>query len=143
MVAKNATIARRLASQMWGEVQTQLKVADGIWSYTTAGHGGFIVDIYLHPELAEYKSVVYRDRRTNEYFPSEQHFAPFEEDCEYAKVIWLYPYVLKKLSKNYSKVDKTNFEKWQQEQLGYAKRSLEQWNPDFLQKHPKHGKLIK
>lgn len=143
MAKDTATVARRLASQMWGEVQGQLKVDDGIWSFHTAGHGGFVVDTEVHPELKEYNTTVYINAKSNSYYPSEQHFAPFEEDCEYAKVIWLYPYTLKKMMKNYRVAEGVTFSQWQQDRLQGVKRSLEQWNPDFLKEHPKHGSLVK
>lgn len=135
--SKNVTIARRLASQMWGEVQGQQKVLDGIWWLTCSGHGGFILDTDLYPEFGEYKVIVTKHLNSNYYYSKEQHFAPFEEDCEYAKVIWLYPEVLDKFSRRYDLKDKT-LEEWKEEMLEMARKSLENWNPEFLEKYPQH-----
>ena len=137
-----ATIARRMSSQLWGEVNSQLKVAEGIWLYSNSGHGGFIVDTNVYPELRGYESVVYIRNNSSYYRPSEQHFAPFEEDCEFAKIIWLYPKVLKKMSKLYTLGDRT-YKEWESDMLRLAKESLEQWNKEFLSANPTHGEYRK
>lgn len=136
-MVNDATIARRMASQFWGEVQRQKKLLDGIWTFSTAGHGGFIVDVDKYPELAEYKSTVYINAKSNYYYPSEQHFAAFEEDCEYAKVIWAVPRVLIKLAGHYS--INQDRKQWAKEMMKSVRTSLEYWNPDFLVKHPEPG----
>lgn len=50
----NSTIAKRLATQMWGKPDHQHKLADGIWEFSTPRHGGIIVDIEVRPLLREY-----------------------------------------------------------------------------------------
>lgn len=66
---------------MWGNeaVVYDTKV-EGIYDTTTARHGGFLVDITLHPELKNYGD------KTN--IPN---IRAFEEDYESLKVYWLYP----------------------------------------------------
>lgn len=135
--SKTVTIARRLASQMWGEVQGQLKVLEGIWWIDCSGHGGFILDTNLYPEFKKDEVIVTRHKNSNQYYTREQYFAPFEEDCEYAKVVWLYPQVLDKFSKRYDLKDKT-LEEWKEEILERVRKSLENWNPEFLEQYPQH-----
>jgi len=133
----NVNIARRLASQMWGEVQGQQKVLNGIWWMDCTGHGGYLVDTNLYPEFKGDEVTVFRNKRSRYYKPTEQHFAPFEEDCEFAKVNWLYPEVLNERSKKYNLKDKT-LEEWKEEMLDLSRRCLESWNKDFLKKYPQH-----
>ena len=61
----NSTIAKRLATQMWGRPDHQHKLADGIWEFSTPRHGGIIVDIEVRPLLREYVTEVtlYRSLR--------------------------------------------------------------------------------
>ena len=54
----NSTIAKRLATQMWGKPDHQHKLADGIWEFSTPRHGGIIVDIEVRPLLREYVTEV-------------------------------------------------------------------------------------
>ena len=97
--ADAAKVARRLASQKWGEVCTQRKAAPGIWWFSCSGHGGYIVDTDVHPEAAvicgkDYTDTVYARYSTKHwdgrFWPSEQHFACFEEDCDWAVCEALY-----------------------------------------------------
>lgn len=86
----NAVIARRFAKQMWGTVQGQKKLINGVWEYYTAGHGGIIVDTNEWPLLKEYNTIVFTRVNANTYYLSEQHFAAFEEDCDWAIPVYLY-----------------------------------------------------
>ena len=61
---------------MWGDVQTATQTAPGIWSVTTAGHGGIV----LSP--ARNAMVPACLRRAN---------AQYEEDGEYAAVVFAFP----------------------------------------------------
>ena len=70
----NVNIARRLASQMWGEVQGQQKVLNGIWWMDCTGHGGYLVDTNLYPEFKGDEVTVFRNKRSRYYKPTEQHF---------------------------------------------------------------------
>lgn len=67
-------------------------------------------------------------------YPDEQHFAVFEEDCEYAKVEWLCPDIFKKMYRS----DDTDlpFDEWVTNRQSELRRSLEQWNPEWLAAHP-------
>ena len=84
----NSTIAKRLATQMWGKPDHQHKLADGIWEFSTPRHGGIIVDIEVRPLLREYVTEVTLYRKYAMDY--EQHFAAFEEDCDAAIVEWVY-----------------------------------------------------
>lgn len=93
----NSTIAKRLASQMWGRPDHQHKLADGIWEFSTPRHGGIIVDIEVRPLLREYVTEVtlYRkytdgDKKLLEALPTEvlindedlQHYIDPDSDCD-------------------------------------------------------------
>jgi len=72
---------RDIGERMWGEgVSIKSTDVKGIFDCTTSGHGGYLVDINLHPELKKYGYPTY-----------EQDIKAFEEDYEAIKVIWLYP----------------------------------------------------
>lgn len=87
--SRNSQCARRLATQLWGEVNGQKKVMEGAWWYSCSGHGGYIVDLDLHPQFAKfYRELTYKTKYIR---PSEQHFAALEEDCDYA--LFEYSYV--------------------------------------------------
>lgn len=66
---------------MWGQgakiYDTEI---DGIWNTDTDRHGGFLVDINIHPELSKYGD------KTN-----ISNIRAFEEDYEALKVLWVYP----------------------------------------------------
>ena len=65
-MASNASIARRLASQTWGPVQFQRKAGPGIWFFSTASHGGYVVDTdKLDPKIATPAFINVNDK-TNE-----------------------------------------------------------------------------
>lgn len=134
---KSSSIARRMATQFWGEVQHQVKLGDGIWLFDTAGHGGIIVDIDVRPELKEFQHTVYYGRGQRWYIESEQHFAAFEEDCEAAKVEWTYPEIMDKVSQRFQITG--SLEDWKQARLEVLRRSLQQWNAEWLAAHPEPG----
>ena len=136
-----ASIARRMATQFWGEVQYQKKMAEGIWWFSTAGHGGFVVDTDLRPALKEFNSRVYYGVGQRYYIDEEQHFAAFEEDCEAVKVEWTYPEIMDKISKWHSFT--CSLEQWKETRVKTLRDSLVQWNPDWLAKHPEPGWLEK
>ena len=132
-----ASIARRMATQFWGEVQRQQKVGEGIWWFTTAGHGGFVVDTDVRPKLKEFNSKVYYGSGQRYYRYEEQHFAAFEEDCEAAKVEWAYPEIMDKTSQWFSFT--CSQDEWVQERIKCLRTSLSRWNPDWLARHPIPG----
>lgn len=132
---QNSSIARRLASQMWGEVQSQQKLAPGIWLFDTAGHGGYVVDTNIRQELKGCETIVCTRSGGCKYRPDEQHFAQFEEDCEASKVEWLFPDMFRKLSTNYD-MQGLSLDQWIAQRREYLRSSLNRWNPEFLEKHP-------
>lgn len=70
-----------ITKDMWGnEPQVFNTKVKGIYDTSTSRHGGYLVDINIHPELKKYGC------ETNE--PS---IRAFEEDYEALKVLWLYP----------------------------------------------------
>ena len=102
----NATTARKLARQLWGEVQQQTKLADGIWEYQTAGHGGIIVDNDVYPVMKKWNTPVSIKVNSRYGYSNEQHFSAFEEDAEWAIVGYLlYDKIVNK--KNYKRYMKT------------------------------------
>lgn len=136
MKNESATIARRLAAQMWGPVQRQKKVGPGIWTYTTAGHGGYVVDTDIRPQFKGDETIVFIRDGSNYYHPNEQHFAAYEEDCEAAKVEWLCPDIFRRLITLYE--PNCPYEEWVRHRFELLRRSLEQWNSEWLQQHPEH-----
>lgn len=134
---KPAAIARRLAAQYWGPVQRQRKLSNGIWWFTTAGHGGFVVDLDVRPELKEFQSDVFRRERLYEH---EQHFAAFEEDCMAPIVEWTYPEIMasiqKALIEPYRSMPFDEFVRERKEDL-YS--SLARWNPNWLIRYQEPG----
>lgn len=72
---------------MWGNApevfDTKVK---GIYDTTTARHGGYLVDITIHPELGKYGA------KTN-----ITNIRAFEEDYEALKVLWVYPELINNL----------------------------------------------
>lgn len=86
---KNSQLARRLATQLWGEVNWQKKFMEGAWCFSCSGHGGYIVDLDLHPQFAKfYSELTYKTKYMR---PAEQHFAALEEDCDFA--LFEYSYI--------------------------------------------------
>lgn len=136
MNENSVAIARRLASQCWGEIQHQKKLGEGIWDFETAGHGGIVVDVAVRPELAEFKTEVLFALRNGKLFirPSEQHFAAFEEDCEAVKVEWTYPSIMGAVAKLF-KVE-GDIDEWKAKRKAVLENSLKRWNPDWLSQHP-------
>jgi hypothetical protein len=96
----NGNIARTMAKQSWGDVNRQRKILDGIWDFGCSGHGGYIVDINLFPKCEPWKDIVYFNYNKGTYYPSKQHFAIFEEDCNWAILEYLYPEIAKKKYNN-------------------------------------------
>lgn len=134
-IQKPANIARRMAAQFWGPVQVQKKIGEGIWWFSTAGHGRIVVDTAVRTSLREFQSeVTYRGRYC---IPEEQHFAAFEEDCEACKVEWTYPSVMPAIAAMF-RFD-GELDGWIQERIAMIRESLERWNPVWLAQHPEPG----
>lgn len=121
-----ASTARGIAAQEWGEVHVQRKLAEGIWVFSTARHGGIITDTTLRPES-----------KFNEVEPG---FATFEEDAEADMVEWLY---MKDIHTEHFKFitcgDDKSFPDWQQDRINQLRERLQHWFPEFLAKHPFPG----
>lgn len=135
MAQNTATIARRMASQWWGPVQKQEKLGDGIWWFTTASHGGLVVDTDVRTALAEFKSTVLL-RKDGEWARSdEQHFAAFEEDCDAALVEWVYPSIMDKTAKSCN-IGSNLIDQWKVQRKQMLFESLSRWHADWLASHP-------
>lgn len=137
-MAQNASIAKRLAAQLWGPPDRQRKLADGIWEFSTPSHGGIVVDTDIRTELKPYNTQVTRNR--NYVYYSEQHFAAFEEDCMAPIVEWVYAADIyqnpKRFRSHFIGGETLSDEEWFSERLDLIKSCLEQWNPDVLLKYP-------
>jgi hypothetical protein len=73
-----------VSEDMWGnEAQIFNTKVEGIYDATTARHGGYLVDIKMHPKLKKYGA------KTN-----NSNIRAFEEDYEAMKVLWIYPELL-------------------------------------------------
>ncbi len=139
--SKPEVTARRLASQMWGtDIQRQRKLADGIWWFTTNGHGGLIVDTAVRPELNEFNTgVAYHGH----FYCNEQHFAAFEEDCMAALVEWTYPEIIPAIQKELVEPYCSQpTEEFIRERTMILRESLAHWNPDWLKIYPEPGVRI-
>lgn len=138
--AKPASIARRMANQFWGDVEVQKMIAPGIWWFSTAGHGGFIVDTDVRQELREFNSEVYKN---GQCYCREQHFAAFEEDCMAAIVEWTYPEIMPKVFNWLVCSDIVGYNQFKEERIELLRSSLERWNPEWLKKCPVPGAYLK
>jgi hypothetical protein len=94
-------------SSPWGKVQDKRELAPGIWSVSTAGHGG----IKLSRE---------RNAGMPDYMRNEGGW--YEEDCEWAKVAVFYPIAFQRVIKIEGRPDKTELE--------YAMDTFRGWHPD-------------
>ena len=73
-----------ITQDMWGrEPEVFNTKVEGIYDTRTAGHGGYLVDTRLHPELKEYGANTINS-----------NIRAFEEDYESLKVLWLYPQLI-------------------------------------------------
>lgn len=128
-------IARRMAFQHWGPVERQCKLAQGIWWFSTASHGGLVVDTDVRKELQEMNSPVFKRNLT---YAEDQHFAAFEEDCQAAIVEWIYPEIIPSIQIKLFQ-DNTPVHTFAAERIAMLRDSLQCWNPDWLKKYPEPG----
>lgn len=98
-----------------------------------------MVDTKVRPQFAGDETIVYTRNGFGYYRPDEQHFAAYEEDCEAAKVEWLCPDIFRQLGGLYNLSG--SFEDWAQLRFEMLRRSLEQWNPEWLKLHPEHSSI--
>ena len=135
MMHDPAVIARRMATQHWGPVERQCKIAPGIWWFSTAAHGGLIVDTDVRKELQEMNSTVYKGGID---YVNDQHFAAFEEDCQAAIVEWVYPSIIPEIQRKLFQ-DETSTHVYTAQRIALLRDSLQHWNPDWLKKYPEPG----
>jgi hypothetical protein len=77
---------RAAGREMWGQVNSATPVhgVPGVYFVDTAGHGGYIVALEAHPlpaTIASWDTVVAAPG-------SRQRFAAFEEDCDWAALLY-------------------------------------------------------
>lgn len=93
-------------SSPWGAIQDKRELAPGIWSVSTAGHGG----IKLSRE---------RNAAMPDYMRNEGGW--YEEDCEWAKAAVVHPIGFQRVIKIEGKPDRTEFD--------IAMETLRNWHP--------------
>lgn len=70
-----------ITENMWGNSPQVFNTkVEGIYDTSTSRHGGFLVDINIHPELKKYG-----------WETNDSSIRAFEEDYEALKVLWIYP----------------------------------------------------
>ena len=140
-MSRSDSVARKLASQMWGRPESQFKLADGIWLFHTNSHGGIIVDTDVRPEILQVmeKTFVYRRSGADDGYSNEQHFVALEEDCDAPIAEWFYPddIITAKLRKRFGGTE--CFSAWKQQRIEMIRASLSRWHPEVLQKYPNPG----
>jgi hypothetical protein len=94
-------------SSPWGAIQDKRELAPGIWSVSTAGHGG----IKLSCE---------RNAAVPDYMRNEGGW--YEEDCEWAKAAVVHPIGFQRVVKIEAKPGRTEFE--------YAMETFRNWHPN-------------
>lgn len=137
----SVTVARKLAAQMWGQPDSQLKLAEGIWMFTTPSHGGIIVDSDVRPEILKVRenTFIYIRAGSSSGYCDEQHFVALEEDCDAAIAEWLYAdeVITPKLKKRFASDEP--FETWKANRIDMLHKSLSQWNSDVFSVFPVPG----
>ncbi len=89
---ESMTLRRKIARQSWGGINYQESVTKGVTWFSATGHGGYVVDGLLFPEvekvpdLGMFEVVPYlRDgptvRNPLYYVRHKDRFYAFEEDC--------------------------------------------------------------
>lgn len=131
--AKTSAEARCMAFQTWGKVESQFKLAPGLWLYSTPSHGGIVADTYLRPELRKYNRQLVSGKSL---YSSKQHYAAMEEDCMAAVAEWLYANEIctPKYKRRFR--SELTLEEWTAQRITLLRQSLEQWNPDVLKEYP-------
>ncbi|SDK43538.1 DUF7007 domain-containing protein [Bradyrhizobium ottawaense] len=95
------------ARSPWGAIQTKRELAPGIWSVSTAGHGG----IKLSRE---------RNAGVPDYMRAEGGW--YEEDCQWSIAAMIYPGAFQRVVQIDGRPDKTEYD--------YALDSFRGWYPD-------------
>jgi hypothetical protein len=94
-------------SSPWGAIQEKRELAPGIWTVSTASHGG----IKLSRE---------RNAGMPDYMRNEGGW--YEEDCEWAKAAVVYPIGFQRVIRSEGKLDRTEFD--------IAMDTFRNWHPD-------------
>jgi len=92
---ESMTLRRKIARQTWGEINYQESATKGVTWFSASGHGGYVVDSLLFPEVLKipdlwmFERVPYlRDgptvRNPQYYVRHKDRFYAFEEDCAWA-----------------------------------------------------------
>lgn len=102
---------------IWGEIQTENRLAEGVIDVTTAGHGGIIVEKY-----AANKFLSTEAKKAANFVNGRYHF---EEDCDWAIFAFENPTIVP--------------QKW----LQYIESSLERWNQDYIENAKRNGNYEK
>lgn len=124
----NASIAKRLAKQVWGDVSSQKKIMPGAWYFSCASHGGYIVDLNLFPQFEDYRCVpLYRNEWVR---TSENHFAILEEDCNFALFEYSYRY--------HKKFKREDFKKYEENLV----ELLKEWNSEWYSKYNYYQEVL-
>lgn len=134
-MSNNVQIARKLANQSWGRILTQKKLLEGIWYFDCEGHGGYVVDTNIYPQFNQFYTPVFVRKNSIGIMLSEQHFAIFEEDCNYAIVEYvLFEQLAEILYEAFAFNRKyKTFNDFKVEYKKSLLESLKKWNNDWLE----------
>lgn len=134
-------IAKKLAAQYWGQPDHRHKLTDGVWWFSTPGHGGIIVDTQTRPEILTVceHSFVYSRNGSDYGYADEQHFVALEEDCDAAIAEWLFADLIITPQYQHYYRNCEDFEVWKNRRISTLKKSLALWHPEVLQKYPEPG----
>ena len=138
------TLRKKVARQAWGPINSQYTVTKGVTWFDTWGHGGYVVDALMFPEVKsipnfekfERTPLIRDNSRTTYYYPRHvDRFYIFEEDCDWAVLsyftnIWSKEYEYhKRKHTGVLLANAESSEAWRE----YAKDVVETWNPELLQ----------
>lgn len=130
----NRQTATKLARQLWGEVQHCHKLAPGVWEFTTASHGGIIVDNKLYPSTKKWNVWVETRKGSDWGYANEQHFSAFEEDADWAIAEYLLADVIdyEKMYREYKKFgEKSSYPIWLGRRRSGMMETLRTYHKDF------------
>ena len=139
----NRLASNKLAAQMWGQIQQSQRLANGIVWYSTASHGGIVVDTDIHPDvlLFQTKNFIYIRKGGVQGRIADQHFVALEEDCNASIAEWLYPdeIITPKYQQSFCGGKDISFDEWKAHRIDVLRSSLEKWNPMVLWVYPDAG----
>lgn len=117
---------RTVCRQLWGDPQSQRTLAPGVVAFSTGGHGGIIVStelFALDPRLTGGlfgKPIEWTNTRTGETVLS---MVPFEEDVDWAGLIYCHPELLAPAIKKGYLSDHVT--------MDYVRDVVERWEPSL------------